>query len=191
MAATTSRGIRARYKRLLLKLSGEALMGKGDYGIDMAVVQRLAGEISRSHGGRVRDRRRGRRRQHLPRPRRRRQGHGPRHRRLHGHAGHRDERAGPAECAGAAGRAGARPLGHPDADRLRELRALQGAASPGERARRDLRRRHRQPFLHHRHDGGAAGHRDELRGAGQGDPGRRRLFCRSARRTPTPCATTG
>jgi uridylate kinase len=34
-----------RYRRLLLKLSGEALMGKGAYGIDVPVVQRLSGEI--------------------------------------------------------------------------------------------------------------------------------------------------
>ena len=34
-----------RYKRVLLKLSGEALMGSRAYGIDVAVVQRLAGEI--------------------------------------------------------------------------------------------------------------------------------------------------
>ena len=34
-----------RYKRLMLKLSGEALLGKGAYGIDMGVVTRLAGEI--------------------------------------------------------------------------------------------------------------------------------------------------
>src|SRR6478752_7586873 len=33
------------YKRLLLKLSGEALMGKGPAGIDVPVVQRLSGEI--------------------------------------------------------------------------------------------------------------------------------------------------
>lgn len=33
------------YKRLLLKLSGEALMGDKDYGIDMAVVERMAQEI--------------------------------------------------------------------------------------------------------------------------------------------------
>lgn len=33
------------YRRILLKLSGEALMGKGDYGIDPAVIQRIAGEI--------------------------------------------------------------------------------------------------------------------------------------------------
>ncbi|MEZ5855313.1 MAG: UMP kinase [Hyphomicrobiaceae bacterium] len=34
-----------RYKRLLLKLSGEALMGDGAFGIDMAVCNRLAGDI--------------------------------------------------------------------------------------------------------------------------------------------------
>ncbi len=34
------------YKRLLLKLSGEALMGKGAYGIDMSVVERLARDVA-------------------------------------------------------------------------------------------------------------------------------------------------
>ena len=34
-----------KYKRVLLKLSGEALMGDQDYGIDPAVPQRLAEEI--------------------------------------------------------------------------------------------------------------------------------------------------
>ena len=33
------------YRRLLLKLSGEALMGKAPYGIDVPVVQRLSSEI--------------------------------------------------------------------------------------------------------------------------------------------------
>jgi uridylate kinase len=33
------------YKRILLKLSGEALMGQGTHGIDPDVTQRLAGEI--------------------------------------------------------------------------------------------------------------------------------------------------
>ena len=33
------------YKRLLLKLSGEALMGQGSHGIDPKVIQRLAQEI--------------------------------------------------------------------------------------------------------------------------------------------------
>ncbi|TVR62541.1 MAG: UMP kinase [Candidatus Competibacteraceae bacterium] len=33
------------FKRILLKLSGEALMGEGEYGIDTAVLARVAGEI--------------------------------------------------------------------------------------------------------------------------------------------------
>ncbi|MDH3830867.1 MAG: UMP kinase, partial [Gammaproteobacteria bacterium] len=33
------------YKRVLLKLSGEALMGQGTHGIDPAVALRLADEI--------------------------------------------------------------------------------------------------------------------------------------------------
>jgi uridylate kinase len=33
------------YRRILLKLSGEALMGEGDYGIEPAVIQRIAQEI--------------------------------------------------------------------------------------------------------------------------------------------------
>src|SRR5688500_18160536 len=37
---------RAVYKRILLKLSGEALMGGYDYGIDPAVIGRIAKEIS-------------------------------------------------------------------------------------------------------------------------------------------------
>lgn len=35
-----------RYKRLLLKLSGEALMGRAAYGIDMAVLERLASDVA-------------------------------------------------------------------------------------------------------------------------------------------------
>jgi uridylate kinase len=34
-----------RYRRLLVKLSGEALMGRAPYGIDVPVVQRLSAEI--------------------------------------------------------------------------------------------------------------------------------------------------
>jgi len=33
-------------RRILLKLSGEALMGEGDFGIDPAILQRLAGEVA-------------------------------------------------------------------------------------------------------------------------------------------------
>ena len=38
--------MRSSYKRLLLKLSGEALMGKGSYGIDVHIVDRLARDIT-------------------------------------------------------------------------------------------------------------------------------------------------
>lgn len=34
------------YRRVLLKLSGEALMGDLDYGIDPAIIRRIAGEVS-------------------------------------------------------------------------------------------------------------------------------------------------
>ena len=35
-----------QYRRVLLKLSGEALMGELDYGIDPQVIQRIATEIA-------------------------------------------------------------------------------------------------------------------------------------------------
>jgi len=35
----------ARYKRVLLKISGEALMGGRDYGLDPEIVDRVAGEV--------------------------------------------------------------------------------------------------------------------------------------------------
>ena len=35
-----------KYKRLLLKLSGEAMMGQNSFGIDMAVVDRLAKDVA-------------------------------------------------------------------------------------------------------------------------------------------------
>ncbi len=36
---------RPRYARILLKLSGEALMGDGEFGIDPAITSRVAGEV--------------------------------------------------------------------------------------------------------------------------------------------------
>jgi uridylate kinase len=38
-----------RYRRILLKLSGEALLGSEPYGIDRAVVDRITGEIADVH----------------------------------------------------------------------------------------------------------------------------------------------
>ncbi len=37
-----------RYRRVLLKLSGEALMGEGAYGIDRATLERMADEVART-----------------------------------------------------------------------------------------------------------------------------------------------
>jgi uridylate kinase len=42
---TEGTNTKARYSRILVKLSGEALMGGGDYGIDPAVLKRVAGEL--------------------------------------------------------------------------------------------------------------------------------------------------
>lgn len=38
-----------KYKRILLKISGEALMGKQDFGIDQEPVEMIAGEIKIAH----------------------------------------------------------------------------------------------------------------------------------------------
>jgi len=38
--------IKSRYKRVLLKLSGEALMGEDPYGINRATLERIVGEIA-------------------------------------------------------------------------------------------------------------------------------------------------
>src|SRR3974377_437099 len=46
---------KAAYSRILVKLSGEALMGEGDYGIDPVVIKRIAGELHEmvEMGGRI------------------------------------------------------------------------------------------------------------------------------------------
>ena len=41
---------RPRFNRILLKLSGEALMGPGQFGIDPDAVAGLAGEIASAKG---------------------------------------------------------------------------------------------------------------------------------------------
>ena len=43
----------AQYQRVLLKLSGEALMGDLEYGIEPRVIQRLAAEIAAAHAAGV------------------------------------------------------------------------------------------------------------------------------------------
>ena len=47
-AATTPR-LQPRYRRVLLKLSGESLAGEGDYGISPEIVQQLAREVRDAH----------------------------------------------------------------------------------------------------------------------------------------------
>ncbi|MBL8530512.1 MAG: UMP kinase, partial [Hyphomonadaceae bacterium] len=42
-----------RYKRVLLKISGEALMGEGQYGIDTSVCERMALEVNDAVGAGV------------------------------------------------------------------------------------------------------------------------------------------
>ena len=178
------------YKRLLLKLSGEALMGRQAFGIDVAVMDRLAGDIGPWSqagvelgvvvgGGNI-------------------------YRGVQGAAQHGMDRA-TSDYMGMLATVmnalalqsalekqrlrSARAVGHPDADGVRGLRAAEGAASPAEQARRDFRRRHRQSVLHHRHDGGAAGRRDELRRHPEGDPGRRHLLRRPQEGSRRPSAT--
>jgi uridylate kinase len=48
-ASDAAAGRRPAYKRVLLKLSGEALLGKKSFGIDREVVDYLAGEIRELH----------------------------------------------------------------------------------------------------------------------------------------------
>ncbi len=168
-----------KYKRLLLKLSGEALMGKGAGGIDMGVVDRLARDVADARQGRLPDRNRGRWRQYLPRARGRRQRHGPRYRRLHGHAGDRHERARIPECTATYRHRCARVVGNLDADRVRAVRRPARALSPRQRPRGDFRRRNRQSLLHHRHRRHAARHRDGLRCGGKGNSSRWSLLGRS------------
>ncbi|MBT3307223.1 MAG: UMP kinase [Alphaproteobacteria bacterium] len=38
-----------KYRRVLLKLSGEALMGDGEYGIDLATVERISADVKAVH----------------------------------------------------------------------------------------------------------------------------------------------
>ena len=38
-----------KYRRVLLKVSGEALMGEREYGLDPVMVERIAGEIQSVH----------------------------------------------------------------------------------------------------------------------------------------------
>ena len=184
---------RLRFKRVLLKLSGEALLGDQPFGIDDAGDRPHRRRDRRGGRARRQGRRRHRRRQHLPR---------------------HDDRRRPAATASPATRwacsrtvmnaialqRGARAAA---ASRRGVFSAVpmpticetftqQRAEKALRRGRGGaLRRRHRQPVLHHRYGRGASRRRDGLRRALQGHAGRRRLLGRSRSATRRPRATTG
>ena len=112
-------GAAPAYRRIVLKLSGEALAGRQGYGIDPGILARVRrGDRARSSGLGVAGRASSSAAatsSAASRPSA--GGHGPRHRRLHGHARHRDQ------CARAPGRA-------------REGRACRPACCPPSRCAR-------------------------------------------------------
>ena len=163
------------YRRVLLKLSGEALMGDEDYGIDPKVISRLAREVIEAQqagaeialvigGGNI-------------------------FRGAGLAAGGMDRVTGDQmgmlatvinalamqdalEKLGAKCRVmSAIKINDVCEDYIRR----RADAPPREGPHRDLRRRHRQSVLHHRLGRGAARDRDRRRPAAQGDQGRRRV----------------
>jgi uridylate kinase len=48
-AASSEHGAAPAFGRILLKLSGEALLGPREYGVDLATVERIAGELAALH----------------------------------------------------------------------------------------------------------------------------------------------
>ena len=174
------------FKRILLKLSGEALMGELPFGTDPARVAAVARQVSevRDQGvevGIV-------------------VGAGNIYRGMQGAAAGMDRST--ADYMGmlatvlnalpAPGRAGEERHRHPravGAGDLRGRRALHPPprdAPPGEGARRDLRRRHRQPVLHHRHGRRAARRRGARRDHPDGQERRRGRLHRRPRARPRP-----
>ena len=156
-------------------------MGRREYGLDNDTVRAIAADIGDVVGHGRAGLHRDRRRQHLPRRLRRRRRHGARPGRLHGHAGDGDERA---RHAVARWRSAASPPGCSPPSRcpsVCEPYIRRRAERHMEKGRVvDLRRRHRQPVLHHRYRRRAARRRNAVRRPAQGHPGGRRLFRRSA-----------
>ena len=152
----------ARYSRILVKLSGEALMGAGDYGVDPAVLKRIAGEINDIAqmgvqvavvigGGNI-FRGAGLARAGMDRV-------------TGDHMGMLATVMNALAMQDALGelralRAG--DVGHPHQSGVRGLHPAARGAPPGKRPRRDLCGRHRQSVLHHRHRSVAARHRDRM-----------------------------
>ena len=183
---TTRRPCRARkpspkprYRRILLKLSGEALIGDGKYGISPKTLSSIAQEVKDVRRPGRPGRPHHRRREHLPRRLR---------------ARPRAWTAPRADYMGMLatvinalalqdalekiGRAHPRADGHRDAPGGRAVHPAARHPPPREGPGRDLRGRHRQPVLHHRHRRLAPRHGDRRGGAPQGDQGGRRLHRR-------------
>ena len=165
------------YKRILLKLSGEALMGDDAFGINRATIERIVGEVAEVTrlgvevavvigggnifrgvaGGSVGM---------------------DRHRRLHGHAGHGHERSRSATHS-------ARPASPPASCRRSRSTRWSSPYVPGKALQhprgqgRRVRRRHRQPFFTTDTAAEAARRRDRCPDRAQGDQGRRHLQRRS------------
>src|SRR6185437_680154 len=116
-----------------------------------------------------------RRRQHLSRHRGRGGRDGARLGRQHGHAGDGDKLAGDAKRARTPRRLDPGAVGDLDAVGMRALYPPPCDPLSRKGPGRDLRRRHRQPVLHHRYGGGAARVGDGLRRSLEGHQGRRRL----------------
>ena len=161
-----------KYKRVLLKLSGEALAGEKQIGIDPHTVSKICAEIADVvdmglevalviGGGNI-------------------------FRGLSASAEGMDRSSADyarhsAERACRAGRAGKdrpshpRAFGHRHAGSLRTLCPPPRHAASGKGPRDHLRRRDGQSVLHHGHRGGSARHGAQVRRHHQGHQGRRRL----------------
>ena len=134
-----------KHKRILLKLSGEALCGvPGGFGLEPKTLETISAELADVHalgtqiaivigGGNIFRGLKGSA-----------AGHGSRQRRLHGHAGDRDQRHRAAGRAGEARRADAADDRARSAQRRRAVHPPPCAASPREGPHADLRRGHRQ-----------------------------------------------
>ncbi len=167
------RGVKPAFQRILLKLSGEALMGDLPYGADPERIEAIAREVKATHdrgveiavvvgGGNI-------------------------YRGLKGAAAGMDRATGDymgmlatvlnalalQDALEKIGRAHARAVGHHDLRGGRALHPPAGHAPPGEGPHRDLRRGHRQSVLHHRHRRGPPSPGDPRRGAADGQERRR------------------
>src|SRR5579875_2587399 len=170
-----STSLSPRYARILVKLSGEALLGDADYGIDPAVLKRIAGEIREIAqmgvqvavvigGGNI-FRGAGLARAGMDRVT-------------------ADQMGMLATVMNALAMQDAleslglqsRVMSAIRINQVCEDYIRRRAVRHLEKGGGDLRRRDRQPLLHHGHGGVPAGHRDQRRRAAQGDEGGRRLL---------------